>query len=377
MGSDAMQVREAAPGYGVEARAQDVPLGYKRTDVGVIPEDWEPWPVGRMGEVITGKALAVNAPGVQRPYLRTKNVFDGRIDIGDVLRMPMTDAEFDRFRVLDGDVLLNEGQSLELVGRCAIYQGEYPQPCALQNQLLRFRARAGTSSEFAAHMFRYAQQTGVLARIALQTTSIAHLGGSRFERLRLPWPVEEGEQRAIAEALSDVDGLIGALEALIAKKRHIKQAAMQQLLTGKTRLPGFSGEWETKRLGDHVAFLRHGTHSRADLTVDGPVRNLHYGDIHTSRDVFRNAREAVMPRLDEYQAGGLDRLDDGDLIMVDASEDLDGVGKSVELTGSAGIDVVSGLHTIAARFDKSVLADGFKAYLQFIPTFRQQLIRLA
>src|SRR5690606_2778306 len=57
------------------------------------------------------------------------------------------------------------------------------------------------------------------------------------------------EQRAIAEALSDVDGLLGALEALIAKKRAIKQAAMQQLLTGKTRLPGFSGEWETKQLG--------------------------------------------------------------------------------------------------------------------------------
>ncbi|MCA9643653.1 MAG: hypothetical protein KC492_23335, partial [Myxococcales bacterium] len=148
-----------------------------------------------MGEVITGKALAVNAPGAQRPYLRTKNVFDGRIDIDDVLTMPMTDAEFDRFRVLTGDVLLNEGQSLELVGRCAIYGGEYPQPCAIQNQLLRFRAGAGTSSEFAAHLFRYAQQSGVFARIALQTTSIAHLGGSRFARLRLPWPVEESEQR--------------------------------------------------------------------------------------------------------------------------------------------------------------------------------------
>jgi type I restriction enzyme S subunit len=61
------------------------------------------------------------------------------------------------------------------------------------------------------------------------------------------------EQRAIAEALSDVDGLLGALEALIAKKRAIKQAAMQQLLTGKTRLPGFSGEWKTFALGDVAA----------------------------------------------------------------------------------------------------------------------------
>ena len=58
------------------------------------------------------------------------------------------------------------------------------------------------------------------------------------------------EQRAIAEALSDVDGLLAALEALIAKKRAIKQAAMQQLLTGKSRLPGFSGAWETKGFGE-------------------------------------------------------------------------------------------------------------------------------
>ena len=64
------------------------------------------------------------------------------------------------------------------------------------------------------------------------------------------------EQRAIAKVLSDVDGLINALDALIAKKRAIKQATMQQLLTGKTRLPGFSGAWETKRLGKLGTFSK-------------------------------------------------------------------------------------------------------------------------
>jgi type I restriction enzyme S subunit len=182
--------------------------------------------------------------------LRTKNVFDGRIDIDDVLTMPMTDEQFAYFRVRQGDVLLNEGQSLELVGRCAIYQEEYPEPCAIQNQLLRFRARAAVSGVFASYLFRHCQQTGVFARIALQTTSIAHLGGSRFGRLLLAWPKSETEQRAIAEALSDVDALLVALDRLIAKKRDLKQAAMQQLLTGQTRLPGFHGEWEVKRLGD-------------------------------------------------------------------------------------------------------------------------------
>jgi len=69
-------------------------------------------------------------------------------------------------------------------------------------------------------------------------------------RMPVPVPPTEAEQRAIAAALSDVDALLGGLDRLIAKKRDLKQAAMQQLLTGQTRLPGFHGEWEVKRLGD-------------------------------------------------------------------------------------------------------------------------------
>jgi type I restriction enzyme S subunit len=226
-----------------------LPPGYKQTEVGVIPEEWEVSPVRQKGEVLTGKALAVNAPGRQRPYLRTKNVFDGRIDIDDVLTMPMTDEQFAQFRIRIGDVLLNEGQSIELVGRCAMYQDEYSEPCAIQNALLRFRAHVGVSDKFASYLFRHCQHTGVFARIALQTTSVAHLGGSRFERLRLAWPTEP-EQRAIAAALSDVDGLLGALDRLIAKKLDLKHAAMQQLLTGQTRLPGFTGEWRDTTLGE-------------------------------------------------------------------------------------------------------------------------------
>jgi type I restriction enzyme S subunit len=222
---------------------------YKPSALGEVPDNWKLAPVSAKGDVLTGKALAVNAPGQPRPYLRTKNVFDGYIDVADVLTMPMTNAQFEHFEILPGDVLLNEGQSLELVGRCAMYQGEYSERCAMQNQLLRFRARDGVSAEYATQLFRHCQHTGVFARVALQTTSIAHLGGTRFERLLLPWP-DTDEQRAIAAALSDVDALIGVLDKLIEKKRGIKLAAMQQLLTGKTRLPGFSGKWKTSRIAE-------------------------------------------------------------------------------------------------------------------------------
>ena len=81
------------------------------------------------------------------------------------------------------------------------------------------------------------------------------------------------EQRAIAEALSDVDGLLNTLEALIAKKQAIKQAVMQQLLTGKTRLPGFSGAWETKRFGE--LFKRLNGNSHKIQTSEYSVNGLH------------------------------------------------------------------------------------------------------
>ncbi|MGC9397461.1 MAG: restriction endonuclease subunit S, partial [Anaerolineae bacterium] len=185
------------------------------------------------------------------------------------------------------------------------------------------------------------------------------------------------EQRAIATALSDADALIESLDRLIAKKRAIKQAAMQQLLTGQTRLPGFNGEWETRRLGNHVSFLKTGTNSRAELTSNGRVAYLHYGDIHVRSSVTLNPNAVTTPHIAASKVRHLDKLAPGDLVFVDASEDLEGVGKSVEIIDVPKEGMVAGLHTIAARFDKDVLADGFKAYLQFCPQFIGTLRRLA
>jgi type I restriction enzyme, S subunit len=278
--------------------------GYKKMEAGVIPEDWNAAPVGRMGEVVTGKALAVSAPGQQRPYLRTKNVFDGRIDIQDVLSMPMTDAQFSQFALKYGDVLLNEGQSLELVGRCAVYRDEYSERCAIQNQLLRFRARPGVCGDFASHLFRFCQQIGVFARVALQTTSIAHLGSKRFENLVLAWPPTDDEQRAIATTLSDMDALLGGLDQLIAKKRDLKQAVMQQLLTGQTRLSGFHGEWEVKRLGELAEIVSGGTPRTTEPSYwNGDFKWCTPTDITSCRGKYLHATERTISELGLYNSG--------------------------------------------------------------------------
>ena len=190
--------------------------------------EWEVKRVDEQGSVLAGKALAINGLGPQRPYLRTKNVLDGAIDISDVLTMPMTDAEFTRFEILDGDVLLNEGQSLELVGRASIYRGEFGERCAIQNALLRFRAFPSTSAEFAAQYFRQCQKDGTFANVATKTTSVAHLGSSRFSALELAWP-SPAEQQRIASCLTSLDALIAAETQKHAALQLHKRGLMQQL----------------------------------------------------------------------------------------------------------------------------------------------------
>ncbi len=270
--------------------------GYKLTDVGVIPEEWSVVAVGTAGEVVGGRQRSPSAVGRPCKYLRVANVFDDYIDTSDVFSMPFTDREVERFRLRPGDILLNEGQSLELVGRSAIYRGD-PPDCCFQNTLVRFRANPGTCAEFAQLIFRKYLESGVFASIALQTTSIAHLGTGRFTRLALPLPPLK-EQQAIASMTADADALIAAVDRLAAKKRAMTRAAMQQLLTGRTRLPGFTGEWATRRLGELAEVVSGGTPSTGSpMYWGGSIRWCTPTDLTACADKYLTVTERTITPL--------------------------------------------------------------------------------
>lgn len=205
---------------------------------------------------------------------------------------------------------------------------------------------------------------------------MATLNPGLLERVPV-WLPERPEQDRIVSALEGASDFIDALQLFVAKKRDVKQGMMQELLAGRTRLPGFAGDWCEITLGDHVTYVRTVALSRDQLDQESPLRYLHYGDIHTRSSVLLDAATESMPRAASHLASRAGRLAIGDLVFADASEDADGVGKSVEVSDVPPEGVVPGLHTIAARFDKSVLADGFKGYIQFIPAFRAALHRLA
>src|SRR5690606_14557223 len=131
----------------------------------------------------------------------------------------------------------------------------------------------------------------------------------------------------------------------IAKKQAIKQGMMQQLLTGRTRLPGFTDEWTGIRLGDHVTYVKTVALSRAQLDAKSPLKYLHYGDIHTRSSVLLDAESEERPRANAKLAARAGLLQRGDLVFADASEDPEGVGKSVEIADTPRTGVVPGLHT--------------------------------
>ncbi len=208
---------------------------FKQTEIGEVPEGWQILPVGQAGAVDSGKAKDPRSIDKPRPYLRVANVFDGRIQTDDVLEMGFSDAEFRRFELQPGDVLLNEGQSIELVGRCSMYRGELPYPCAFQNALIRFRSTGAVCADYAEQYFRWCQHAGRFAEIATQTTSIAHLGLTRFASMIMAIPSVE-EQQEIAAALAHIDHRFAVEKASRSLIDELKSALMSALLSGDLRV---------------------------------------------------------------------------------------------------------------------------------------------
>lgn len=202
-----------------------------------LPAGWEWARVDAVGEVRMGKQLspAASAGPDQRPYLRVANVFEDRLDLRDVKRMSFTQAEFEVFRLLSGDVLLNEGQSLELVGRPAVYDGE-PADVAFQNTLVRFRPEAGIASRWALTVFRHYLHAGRFSAIAKWTTSMAHLGGNRFAAMRFPIPPTREQERIVDELDLQLVRVAHAESALRRVQKTIeraKEAVLQAACEGR------------------------------------------------------------------------------------------------------------------------------------------------
>ncbi len=220
----------------------------------MLPDGWKKEAVSARGEVQAGRQRSPHFnEGRITKYLRVANVYDGYIDTSDVMEMPFSDAERGRYLLAAGDVLLNEGQSLELVGRPAMYAGR-PLECCFQNTLIRFRANSDTCPEYALQRFRLCLYDGTFQNIATKTTSIAHLGVSRFARLKLEWPPIE-LQHKIVFILAAWDNAIATAERLLANSKKQRLSLLSILL----QTPASSTEVaERDRIGNHPPSVQAG-----------------------------------------------------------------------------------------------------------------------
>jgi len=228
--------------------------GYKQTEVGVIPEDWDAKrlkdisPRQSVGLVINPSTYFDKSGTV--PMLVGSNVGENAIDWESAKRITSaSNQSLPASRLYSEDlVMVRVGEP----GITAVIPPEYDGCNCASMMIIR------KHSSFDSRWLCFAMNSPLgRSRVAGVQYGTAQKQFNISDAVDFLYPVPPlPEQRAIAAALGDVDALLGGLDRLIAKKQGLKVAAMQQLITGQTRLPGFSGEWELKRLGDAGKCLR-------------------------------------------------------------------------------------------------------------------------
>ncbi|MBO3054450.1 restriction endonuclease subunit S [Burkholderia pseudomallei] len=226
--------------------------GYKQTDAGVIPDDWDVKQLGELSSVSAGGTPSrsnANYWGGDIPWITTTEI-DFRLITESEQFITSIGLKNSAAKLMPAGALLmalyGQGKTRGKVGVLG-FEAATNQACAA------IILKEGYSREYAFHYL--ASRYDEIRKLS-NTGNQENLNGALVRSIPVLLP-PLSEQSAIATALSDVDALLSSLDALIAKKRDIKQAAMQQLLTGKTRLPGFEGEWTVKRL-DQLANIRSG-----------------------------------------------------------------------------------------------------------------------
>lgn len=262
----------------------EVRTGYRPSELGVIPNDWQ---IASIGNLVESRSILGHLDGNHGelyprshefksygiPYIGANDFEDGAVSFERCKHLSVERAAMFRKGVArDGDVLFAHNAT---VGPVALLQTTDPF-VILSTTATYFRCdldrmsngylKQALQAEFFVSQYR--------AVMAQSTRFQVPITAQRKLLLLVP-PV--AEQRVIAAALGDMDALLARLDCLIAKKRDLKQAAMQQLLTGQTHLPGFSGDWEAAPLGD-LALISKGEQLRSEeLDVAGAFAHLNGG----------------------------------------------------------------------------------------------------
>lgn len=298
--NEPLAVREAPVKYQVVLETQHVRPGYKQTEVGVIPEDWDVKALGGISSIYRG----ASPRPIDSPMWFDEKSHIGWVRISDVTksktRLQETTQKLSEQGVRHSRYVPRGSLIMSIcatVGRPIVTDIDV----CIHDGFVVFE-KPQVSQPFLYHVLKALESSWSKSG---QTGSQMNLNTGIINPTKIPLPPTKAEQEVIAEALSDADALIESLEQLIAKKLHLKQGTMQELLTGKKRLPGFNGEWAVMRLGD-VADPNQkwsftggpfGSNLKSsDYTDDGvriiQLQNIGDGEFHNDSAVFTSPEKA-------------------------------------------------------------------------------------
>ncbi|WP_263831700.1 restriction endonuclease subunit S [Sulfurospirillum oryzae] len=320
---------------------------------------------------------------------------DGKLDLSDVAFRTLKPIKRIEKLLSSGDILIERsgGSDSQPVGRVGLITNEIAKTdWAFANFIQRISLDSEIDPTYLYYCLQQMYEMGITASMQYQTTGIRNLDWKLYTKTILPKPPTP-EQTAIATILSMVDETIAATQNSIKAAEKLKKALMQDLLTGKLKPDGswrtedefYEYEkfgkvpmgWEVKTIKQLFDFYPTSSYSRSILIDEGEVGNIHYGDIHTKFDRILDLSIESVPFIPTELEKKYEKLQDGDLVVADASEDWDGVGKSIEIINSKNKKVIAGLHTLHLRPKSNDLILGIKGYLMNLYNVSVSIKRMA
>ena len=326
------------------------PAKFKMTELGPIPSDWEVKRLGEIGEPLMCKRILKSQTADQGevPFYKI-STFGGKAD-AYISRKLFEDYRRQYSYPHKGDILLSAAGT---IGRKVVFDGS---DSYFQDSNIVW---IDNDEKIVLNEFLYWWYS-VIAWTTEDGGIVTRLYNNNLKSSLVPLPPLP-EQHRIASALSDMDELIGALGKLVEKKRAIKTGAMQRLLTGQTRLPGFGGKWVEKRLGEIGKFSK-GAGISKEQSNSGLLPAVRYGELYTTHHDYIKHFESF---ISEDVAKCATQLHEGDIVFACSGETKEEIGECAAYLGKevayAGGDLI--IFTPKAEYDSLFL--GFELNTPF------------
>lgn len=292
----------------------------------------------RAGVSVNSSEVAERGLG-QPSVLKTSSVIGGRFLPEESKPIARRDLARARVNPLAGTIVISRMNTPELVGECGYVPADHPD-LYLPDRLWLATARNGVCARWLSYLLSSEDYRRRLRLLATGTSgSMKNISREALLGMEVAMPAVE-EQEEIARVLADADELIASLGRVVEKKRAIKEGAMQRLLTGRQRLPGFNSEWATRTVGSLGAFLRGRGIKRDDVRERG-VPCVRYGELYTR---YEGYTPALVSRVDAAVARTALPIRSGDLLFAGSGETAAEIGTCVAYVGAepavAGGDIV-------------------------------------